>query len=127
MEFDSLAMAVLVAVPTFVCIASSLHLFSGPPTAEARSRLKAAAVLSCYAPMVVLAWLLLPENDIVSFGFFMILFFVGPILLLLALGFFLAARIAAFSDRKWDVLAISIATVIGVTTYNWAASGPAGW
>lgn len=124
MEFDNLAMAVLVAVPHFVCVASSLHLFSGLQTATARSRLETAALLACYAPIVVLAWLMLPENTIISFGIFLILFFFGPILSLLALGFFIAARIGAFSDRKWDILAMSVATAIGVMTYNWASSGP---
>jgi RsiW-degrading membrane proteinase PrsW (M82 family) len=125
-EFDDLAMAILIAVPHFVTLASVLHLFAEQQTTKARSRLEASALLASYAPTMLLLWFVFPENPYFSFAVFLVLFSLGPIFALFALGFFLAARIGAGGGRKWDILSMCIAAVIGVMTYYWASSSPAG-
>ena len=124
MDPDDIVMTIAVAVPHFITVASVLHLFAEKQTSTSRSRLKASALLASYAPAVLLLWLVLPENAVFSFAVFLVMFFLGPIFALFALGFFLAARIGTGSGRKWDVISICIAAAIGVMTYNWASSGP---
>lgn len=119
-------MAVLMAVPHVVFIASVLHLIADRKTNGARSRLKVSAVLASYAPISLFLLWLFPESPHLSVIAFFLLFSVGPILAFLALGFFVAARIGTDRGRNWDVLALCIGGVIGIMTYMWALSAPSG-